>query len=70
MILVLAWRANEQLVVCADTRIASGNPITDAGQKVFVVPEISILGADVRRLVEPSGLFPGGGAIALVSARS
>lgn len=55
MTLVMAWRSEEMLTVCADTRISNGkSPITDAGQKIFQVSvDLTLDGVDdipIRKL--------------------
>ena len=43
------------LTVCADTRIASGDPLTDSGQKLFRVPvEVTLFGLEGRIVTFPS----------------
>lgn len=56
MTLVIAWRSEDMLTVCADTRIWNGeSPITDAGQKIFQVPvEITPFGLDATPIQRPS----------------
>jgi hypothetical protein len=53
--LVIAWRTQLGLTVCADTRIEAGDPLTDSGQKLFNVPvEVTLFGLEEKVVHFPS----------------